>query len=62
MEPVKVVKIERKKDEFGYKLVAWNALGDDMVFGHTPTEIGSKRMLAKRAKQFGLTVNGDIAT
>lgn len=62
MEPVKVVKIERKKDEFGYKIVAWNALGNDMVFGKTPSESGSKRMLTIRAKQFGLTVNGDIAT
>lgn len=59
---IKVERIERQKRENGrWWLVAYYSNGKDTVFGTTPTEAGSKRMLTMRAKQFGLTVNGDVA-
>jgi hypothetical protein len=61
---MKLVKIERKQKEWSkceWILVAYYDDGRELVFGTTPTESGSKRMLTRRAKQHGLKVNGDVA-
>lgn len=60
---IKIVKIERKQTEVTrrWRLVATRENGSDTCLGDTPSERGSKMMLSKRAKQFGLTVTGDTA-
>lgn len=55
------VKIERLNDDHGWKLSVTMSDGKNTCFGHGMTDRGSKCMLTRRAKQFGLVVSGDVA-
>lgn len=58
---MKPILIERGRNDRGWFLKASYPDGDDIYFGTEMTERGSKRMLTVRAKQFGLSVSGNIA-
>lgn len=53
-----IVKIEIQSNNW---LIGYYSDGRNVVLGSVKTEAGAKRMLARRAKQFGLIVKGDVA-
>lgn len=59
---IRFVKIERKQFQNGWMLVGTLANGKTTWLGSAVmTEAGSKSMLTRRAKQFGLKVAGNTA-
>jgi len=61
MEQITFVKIEIRHRETKTEILGTLSNGKQTTLGDVKTDSGAKRMLAKRAKQFGLTVNGEVA-